>query len=104
MSIIIKKETCIGCGKCSSVCPGSLIQMDEDGKAFMKYPKDCWGCASCLKECHTGAIGFYLGADIGGMGSRMYVTEEGDYFHWNVTKATGETETITINRKDSNHY
>ena len=28
-------------------------------------PKDCWGCASCIKECAFGAIAFYLGAGNG---------------------------------------
>ena len=70
MSIAIKKEKCAGCRKCTSVCPGSLIKTDEDGKAYIKYPRDCWGCASCLKECKFGAIEFYLGADIGGIGSK----------------------------------
>ena len=69
MSIIIDKEKCRKCGKCTQVCPGSLIKKDEDGKAFIKYPKDCWGCCSCIKECQFDAIGLYLGADIGGMGS-----------------------------------
>ena len=50
MSIAIDAKQCVGCGKCRMVCPGSLIHMNQDGKAFIKYPKDCWGCTSCLKE------------------------------------------------------
>ena len=69
MSIVINKEKCAGCGQCSIVCPGSLIKMGEDKKAYMKYPKDCWGCSSCIKECKFEAIALYLGADMGGMGS-----------------------------------
>ena len=56
MSIAINAKQCVGCGKCSMVCPGSLIHMNADGKAFIKYPKDCWGCTSCLKECAVHAI------------------------------------------------
>lgn len=66
MSIVINKELCKNCGKCANVCPGSLIKRDEDGQIFMKYPKDCWGCSSCIKECAFDAISLYLGADIGG--------------------------------------
>ena len=69
MSIVINKSKCVGCGQCSIVCPGSLIKMGEDRKAYIKYPKDCWGCSSCLKECKFEAIALYLGADMGGMGS-----------------------------------
>ena len=48
MSISIDKDKCIGCGKCRNVCPGTLIKMDENKKAYIKYPKDCWGCTSCI--------------------------------------------------------
>lgn len=59
MSIVINKELCKNCGKCANVCPGSLIKRDEDGQIFMKYPKDCWGCSSCIKECAFDAISLY---------------------------------------------
>ena len=48
MSIAIDRNKCVGCGKCSVVCPGNLIKLEEK-KAYIKYPKDCWGCASCIK-------------------------------------------------------
>ncbi|HAM06602.1 MAG TPA: adenylylsulfate reductase, partial [Ruminococcaceae bacterium] len=51
MSIAIDKQKCIGCGRCRNVCPGSLIKLDSDNRAYIKYPKDCWGCTSCIKEC-----------------------------------------------------
>lgn len=66
MSILIHKENCVGCRKCQQVCPRSLIETDAQGKAYIRYPKDCWGCVSCVKECQVKAIDFYLGADIGG--------------------------------------
>ena len=69
MSIRIDQKKCVGCRKCSEVCPGTLIVM-EDKKAVMKYPKNCWGCVSCVKECKAGAIDFFLGADIGGDGKK----------------------------------
>lgn len=104
MSIVIDGEKCAGCGRCAAVCPGSLIKKDCDGKFYIKYPKDCWGCSSCIKECKFGAISLYLGADIGGMGSRLSVTTQGDIVHWNIEKTDGTTETIDINRKESNKY
>lgn len=104
MSIVIDKEKCRGCGKCAQVCPGTLIATDENHKAYIKYPKDCWGCSSCIKECKFGAISFYLGADIGGMGSRMTVETEGDLLNWNIEKKDGTVETIVIDKKESNKY
>ena len=104
MSIAINQSRCVGCGRCSQVCPGTLIGMDSDGKACMLYPKDCWGCASCIKECPFEAISYYLGADIGGMGSQMTVHTEGDLLHWRIKKTDGTIETIVVNKKDSNKY
>ena len=103
MSIRIDKTKCIGCEKCSKVCPGSLIEM-KDHKACIVYPKDCWGCASCVKECPKQAIDFFLGADIGGKGSTLNVTKEGDILHWNISRFDGEQIVIDIDSKDSNKY
>ena len=50
MSIHIDRNICIGCGQCAEICPGTLIRM-TDGKAEMRYPKECWGCVSCVKQC-----------------------------------------------------
>ena len=104
MSIVIDLEKCRGCGKCEKVCPGTLIGMNEQGKACMKYPKDCWACSSCIKECPFGAIALYLGADMGGMGSKMTVQEKDDKLYWNVERFDGSKEQIVIDKKESNKY
>ena len=80
-----------------------LIVM-ENKKAVMKYPKNCWGCVSCVKECKAGAIDFFLGADIGGNGSIMNVKSEGDILHWIITKTDGSTSVIDVDRRNSNKY
>jgi len=104
MSIVIDKAKCRGCGRCAAVCPGSLIARGEGGQCEMKYPKDCWGCCSCIKECPFGAISLYLGADMGGQGGRMNVRREGDLLHWRVKRADGTSRTITVDQKESNQY
>lgn len=104
MSIRIHEDTCIGCGRCIGVCPGSLIEKNEAGKAFMRYPKDCWGCVSCVKECPVQAIDFFLGADMGGRGSTLNVTHEGQFIHWNITTFDGKEKTITVDTKEANKY
>lgn len=103
MSIRINESKCVGCFKCISVCPGSLIK-EKEGKASIRYPKDCWGCVSCVKECRAGAIDFYLGADIGGNGSKMNVSYEGDILHWNIIKSDNTVKVIDVNSKNSNKY
>ena len=104
MSIAIDKKLCRGCGACEKVCPGSLIKQDENGFAYIKYPRDCWGCSSCIKECNFGAISLYLGADIGGMGSRMTVLSKGDFLYWNIEKLDGTKKQIIIDKTESNKY
>ena len=104
MSIAINQSRCVGCGRCSQVWPGTLIGMDSDGKACMLYPKDCWGCCSCIKECKVDAIALYLGADMGGMGSKMSVASREQYLDWKIEKRDGSVETIVIDRKQSNQY
>ena len=104
MSIMIDKQKCKGCGLCTEVCPGSLIYQGDDKKAYIRYPKDCWGCASCIKECHFGAIGLFLGADIGKRESVMTVKSTEDTLTWNIEKRDGTTEQILINKKEANKY
>lgn len=70
---------------------------------YSKYQR-LLGCTACLKECHTGAILYFLGADMGGMGSMLSVKEKGDVRIWRVDSPNGETKTIEINMKDSNKY
>ena len=102
MSIMIDSEKCIGCGRCAEVCPGNLIKLD--GKAYIKYPKDCWGCTSCVKECKVNAVKFFLGADIGGMGSLVYTKQKGDILTWVIERPDGTVKEIDVNRKESNRY
>lgn len=104
MSIAIDKVACKGCGACAEVCPGSLIKQAEDGKAYIKYPKDCWGCSSCIKECKFQAISLYLGADIGGMGSQMTAQSTKDTLTWNIAMWDGTKEQIVIDKNESNRY
>ena len=103
MSIAINSSKCVGCKRCIEACPGNLIKL-VDGKAVIKREKDCWGCTACLKECQTGAITFFLGADIGGRGSVLSVSDSGDIRTWTVTAPDQSTKTIVVNKKESNKY
>ena len=104
MSIRITQNNCVGCGRCIEACPGNLIKKDAQGKAVIKHISDCWGCSSCLKECKTGAISFYLGADMGGMGSLVHTEKEGDVLRWIIDHPDGKTSEIRIHTKQSNQY
>lgn len=103
MSITIDKNKCIACHRCIKSCPGNLLYQDKQGKCFIRYPKDCWGCTACLKECSSGAIKYFLGADIGGKDTHLYTKNEKEYLHWFVVKGNKELQ-FTINKKQSNKY
>lgn len=103
MSIAIDKDKCIGCSNCTRVCPGGLIYQDESGKAYIKYPKDCWGCTACIKSCPVNAISFYLGAELGGRGGQMTAKDMGEKVVWTI-ESGGETTEIEIKRSESNKY
>lgn len=104
MSIAIDKNKCVGCGRCHEVCPGTLIKLSEDKKAYIKYPKDCWGCTSCIKECPVHAISFYLGADIGGMGSKVHTEKKDGMLRWMIEHPDSRVTEIAIDPKESNKY
>lgn len=104
MSVEIDREKCVGCRRCHDVCPGSLIKIGSDDKAFIKYPKDCWGCTSCVKECPAHAVRFFLGADIGGMGSVLHIEKNGELLDWVIERYDGENIVVSVDPKESNKY
>lgn len=80
------------------------MKQEKDGTAVMKYPKDCWGCASCIKECKFGAVALYLGTELGGRGGKMTVSEKGSFLIWRVKKTDGTIEEIAVDKRESNQY
>ncbi|MCD6409530.1 MAG: ferredoxin [Candidatus Verstraetearchaeota archaeon] len=57
--VSVEKETCIGCGTCSSLCP-DVFELSEDGQAVVKIEVVEGELADCAREakesCPTGAI------------------------------------------------
>ncbi len=104
MSIRIDRQKCTGCGRCRAVCPGSLLYGTADGRTEIRYPKDCWGCTACVKECRFGAVQYYLGAALNGRGGYMYTRQDDKYLYWIMVKADGTKQVITIDKRQANTY
>ncbi len=51
---VIKKNICIGCGKCVEICPKTVITL-RDKKAHIA-PKECIRCFCCHEMCPAKAI------------------------------------------------
>ena len=41
----IKREVCIACGTCATICCMNV-----------RYPDECWHCRACVMDCPTHAI------------------------------------------------
>ncbi len=51
----IKKELCVGCGKCTRECAHGACTLGKDRKARID-PKKCVGCGRCIGACNRDAI------------------------------------------------
>lgn len=54
MKIVIEQEKCVGCGRCSEICP-SIFRLNEEGKAVLidsngEHPDVKRAADSCLTE------------------------------------------------------
>ncbi|NLY96766.1 MAG: ferredoxin family protein [Clostridiaceae bacterium] len=103
MSIKILQDKCIGCGKCVDICPGNLLELGVNGKVEMMYPKDCWGCAACLKECTQEALLYYIGEDMGGKGGYLVAKDKVDTIDFIYVRGEKKVK-FTVNRKTASQY
>lgn len=102
MSIIIDKDQCKKCGKCSGVCPGNLISRDDDGYAAIQSPKLCWGCTGCMKACPYNAIALTLEGNDNG--AKLYAKNQTDVIQWEVYRFTEPLVSIKTSKSASNKY
>ena len=51
----LTSNRCNGCGKCTEVCPHSVLII-ENGKALIINKNSCMECGACAKNCPMFAI------------------------------------------------
>ena len=56
----LDSEKCIGCGKCTEVCPHAVFTLD-DKKACIADRDACMECGACALNCETEAISVSAG-------------------------------------------
>lgn len=54
-TLSLTAEKCIGCGKCTEVCPHGVFDLD-DGKAHIDDKDLCMECGACALNCPVSAI------------------------------------------------
>ncbi|SUP41727.1 4Fe-4S binding protein [Veillonella criceti] len=47
-------DACIGCGRCTAVCPQDCII--QDGVSYVVQQEHCLHCGNCMKACLVGAV------------------------------------------------
>lgn len=77
LKIVVDPEKCVGCSKCSVVCPETAISMSE--KKANISPDACIGCGECLTVCPVKANGMDWATDLEDFLERM--TEYGYGVH-----------------------
>lgn len=102
MSISIEKDKCIGCGLCTEACPGNLLIL-KNNQAVIRDVRDCWGCTACVKACPRDAIFYYLSANLGGAGGRLYAHDSRERLVWEL-QIDGKQQQITVNKNQANAY
>ena len=51
----VKREKCVGCGRCVDSCEVKALSLDEDKKIKVDHEK-CVGCANCILACRNKAL------------------------------------------------
>ncbi|MDR3204340.1 MAG: 4Fe-4S dicluster domain-containing protein [Deltaproteobacteria bacterium] len=104
MSVFFDKDICQGCGECLSVCPGDLIALDGNSKAYLPEPRRCWSCAACLKKCPFSAPALYLPPALGGRGAFLTAKRLGEKTLWTYNGPEGTRFELTSDSNKTTGY
>ena len=54
--VMFKRDSCINCGKCASVCPVGIHSISKELKHEVSHSIDCIGCRKCENICTESAL------------------------------------------------
>jgi len=54
--VMFKRDSCIDCGACVSVCPASIHTISKELKHEVMHSIDCTGCRKCESKCTESAL------------------------------------------------
>ncbi len=100
MTIAINTTKCTGCNRCVDLCPGDLIRLNDEKKAFICDSADCWDCMVCVKECPVQAIQTRLPFQLANKGATLVPKNLGDKIEWTLTLPDGKKEVFTIKTRE----
>lgn len=79
--LFYKKEKCVSCGKCISVCPNGALHFNEETKKVNIDRNKCKKCFACTKVCLKNAIGVYGETMTVNQVMKQILKDEVFYFH-----------------------
>ena len=56
VTLHLNTDRCLGCNRCTEVCPHRVFAMDDNCKAYIKDRDACMECGACAKNCPVRAI------------------------------------------------
>ncbi|MEN6343450.1 MAG: mercury methylation ferredoxin HgcB [Methanospirillum sp.] len=59
-SLAFDPDRCVGCGRCTEVCPHAVFAATE-GRVALARPEACMECGACALNCPTQAIAVQSG-------------------------------------------
>ena len=66
--------------------------------ARLRDVRDCWGCTACVKACRRQAIAYYLAADLGGAGAKLFAVDEKQTLTWKLEFPDGSEQSTRASR------
>ncbi len=77
--VLCKKNFCVNCGACASVCPAGVHRMSTKGEHEIARDAECVGCRKCEEACTAGALA--IGGEMKTISELLAVVEEDKPFY-----------------------